>query len=104
MLFCAAGLALCAACAKLPEGENDLVPESRLTVNLEGLPDLQTRATAATEAEKKLTSLNLYVFDANGMLDVSHACTSAEISAKKAAWKVENLLAPDQPLNELSIR
>ena len=54
MLFCAAGLALCAACAKLPEGENDLVPESRLTVNLEGLPDLQTRATAATEAEKKL--------------------------------------------------
>ena len=89
MLFCAAGLALCAACAKLPEGENDLVPESRLTVNLEGLPDLQTRATAATEAEKKLTSLNLYVFDANGMLDVSHACTSAEISAKKATLRMK---------------
>lgn len=90
MFVCAAGLALSAACAKLPERGSEPDSESRLTVNLEGLPDLDTKATtAATEAEKKLTALNIYVFDANGMLDISHACTSKEISAKKATLKMK---------------
>lgn len=90
MLICLAALSLGAACGKLPEGEAGPASESRLTVNLEGLPDLQTKAvTAATEAEKKLNSLNLYVFDANGMLDISHACTAAEISAKQATLRMK---------------
>ena len=90
MLICAAGLVLGTACGKLPEGENAPAPESRLTINLEGLPDVGTKATtAASESEKKLTSLNLYVFDANGMLDISHACTSSEISAKKATLRLK---------------
>ena len=84
-------LVLGTACGKLSGGEESVVSESRLTVNLEGLPDLPTKAgsTAATDAEKKLNALNLYVFDANGMLDISHSCTAAEISAKKATLRLK---------------
>ena len=89
-LIWAAGLLLCAACGKLPEGEDAPDPESRLTVNLDGLPALQTKATTtASEAEKKLNSLDLFVFDANGMLDISHGCTAEEIRAKKATLRIK---------------
>ena len=59
-----------------------------LTVDLDGIA--ATKAIiGATSAEMQVKSLNLYVFDANGMLDLSHACTEAEISAKKAVMNVK---------------
>ena len=66
----------------LPEGTG------RLTVDLDGIA--ATKAiTGATAAEMQVKTLNLYVFDANGMLDLSHACTEAEIGAKKAVMNVK---------------
>ena len=90
MLLCVAVLVLCSGCGKLQEGERIPGQESRLTVSLEGLPGLATKATTpATDAERKLSALNLYVFDANGMLDISHACTGAEINAKQATLRLK---------------
>ena len=55
-----------------------------LTVRLVG-----TKAIiGASAAEMQVNSLNLYVFDAHGMLDQSHACTDAELSAGKAVIPV----------------
>lgn len=66
----------------LPEGTG------RLTVDLDGIA--ATKAIiGATAAEMQVKTLNLYVFDANGMLDLSHACTEAEIGAKKAVMNVK---------------
>lgn len=56
---------------------------------------------AASPAEKQVNSLVFYVFDQNGMLDVSHTCSSTELAEKKAVirlktggktvWAVANL-------------
>lgn len=60
----------------------------RLTVDLVGFPE--TRAiVGATAGEMKVNSLNLYVFDSNGMLDISHACTDADIAAKRVVMNVK---------------
>ena len=63
--------------------------------------DASATKGAANPAEKQLNSLVFYIFDHNGMLDISHACTGAELSAKKAVislktgsktvWAVANL-------------
>ena len=73
-----------AACSRdaLPGGSGCL------TVDLDGIA--ATKAiTGATASEMQVKSLNLYVFDANGMLDVSHACTEAELGAKQAVMNVK---------------
>lgn len=59
-----------------------------LTVHLD--PAFTTKAvTPATAGEKKVSALDLYVFDANGLLDLSHACTGEEIAAGKAVMRVK---------------
>lgn len=59
-----------------------------LTVNLAGMSPTKA-LVGATPAEMQVNSLNLYVFDANGMLDVSHACTGGELSARQAVLSVK---------------
>ena len=72
------------ACAREPIP----VEGGRLTVDLGDI--MTTKAIiGATTNEKKVNSLSLYVFDSNGMLDMTHACTSGEISAKKAVMEVK---------------
>lgn len=64
--------------------------------------DAYTLASFNEEASEWQTAAGKYTVKfAASATDVR---ASATFSAKKAAWKVENLLAPDQPLNELSIR
>ena len=60
----------------------------RLTVTLSGLADTKA-IIGASSAEMKVNSLTLYVFDANGMLDLSHTCTDAELSARQAVLSVK---------------
>lgn len=67
-------------CTREPEP----VRLSELTVRWE---DGTTKA--ATEAEKKLSSLWFYVFDTNGMLDTAHACTEEDLTARKATIRVK---------------
>lgn len=59
-----------------------------LTVALSGLADTKA-LIGASAAEMKVNSLNLYVFDANGMLDLSHACTVGELDARQAVLSVK---------------
>ena len=59
-----------------------------LTVDLGGLATTKS-IIGATAAEMQVNSLNLYVFDSNGMLDVAHACSSNEINAKQAVLNVK---------------
>lgn len=81
ILFC---LALAIACARDPMPGDG----GKLTVDLSGI--VPTKAiTGATSGEKKVNSLMLYVFDSNGMLDIAHSCTSAEIQAKQAVMAVK---------------
>ncbi len=64
--------------------------------------DAYTLASFNEEASEWQTAAGKYTVKfAASATDVR---ATATFSAKKAAWKVENLLAPDQPLNELSIR
>ena len=64
--------------------------------------DAYTLASFNEEASEWQTAAGKYTIKfAASATDVR---ATATFSAKKAAWKVENLLAPDQPLNELSIR
>ncbi len=64
--------------------------------------DAYTLASFNEEASEWQTAAGKYTVKfAASATDVR---ATAAFSAKKAAWKVENLLAPDQPLNELSIR
>lgn len=44
---------------------------------------------AATDAEKKVNSLWFFVFDANGMLEIAHECTGAEMTARQAGLTVK---------------
>ena len=75
---------LLAACSREPAEPGGPL----LTVELG--PEFSTKAImGATAAEKKVNSLDLYVFDANGLLDISHACSAAEISAGKAVMRVK---------------
>ena len=60
----------------------------RLTVNLAGMSPTKA-LVGASPAEMQVNSLNLYVFDANGMLDLSHACTGEELSARQAVLSVK---------------
>ena len=63
-------------------------PDSELSVSLAGLPDSRgTKSTAGTAAENQVGNLTLFVFDTGGMLDVSHACTPAEIEARRATLR-----------------
>ena len=55
---------------------------------LSGLADTKA-LIGASAAEMKVNSLNLYVFDANGKLDLSHACTAGELDAKQAVLSVK---------------
>lgn len=79
---------LAAACDKTP-GPGEAVPEGELTVNLTGLWDTTTKSTPGSAGENKLNRLTLYVFDAAGMLDVSHTCTDAEIAARQATVRTK---------------
>jgi hypothetical protein len=85
ILLCAAAI-FAAGCSRLPAADPPGT-ESELTVNLCGLPD--TKATPGTDAENAVNSLSLYVFDADGMLDIVHACTSDEIGRKTAKFPVK---------------
>ncbi len=78
ILLCAAAFAA-VGCSRLPAADPS-GEEAVLTVNLSGLPE--SKATAGTDAENAVNSLSLYVFDAGGMLDVAHACTSEEIGSR----------------------
>ena len=80
ILFC---LVLAAACDREPVPGNG----GRLTINLGELTSTKS-IIGATSAEKRVNTLMLYVFNANGMLDVVHSCTKAEISAKQAVFDV----------------
>ena len=75
---------LCYSC------QRDSAPgdEGRLTVSLSGFADTKA-IIGASPAEMKVNSLNLYVFDANGMLDLSHACTDGELNARQAVLPVK---------------
>jgi hypothetical protein len=81
-----AAVLLAAGCSRLPGAE---VPgtESELTVNLSGIPE--SKATPGTDAENAVNNLSLYVFDADGMLDIVHACTTDEIGRKSAKFPVK---------------
>lgn len=81
ILFCLASAIACAS-DPLPGGEG------RLTVDLGGLAPTKA-ITGATAAEMKVNSLMLYVFDANGMLDLAHSCSTNEIDAKQAVMEVK---------------
>lgn len=49
-----------------------------------------TKATKPLEgSEGTINSLVIYVFDHNGMLDISHECTPAEITARRASVDVK---------------
>ena len=75
-----------AGCSRLPAADPSGT-ESELTVNLSGLPD--SKATPGTDAENAVNNLSLYVFDADGMLDIVHACTSEEIGRRTAKFPVK---------------
>lgn len=75
---------LAAGCAKAPV---PAVAETDLTVNLAGLS--ATKSTDGTASENRIGNLTLFVFDAGGMLDVSHACTQAEIDAGRATLRIK---------------
>ena len=73
-------------CSRLPAADPPGT-ESELTVNLCGLPE--SKATPGTDAENTINNLSLYVFDADGMLDIVHACTADEIARKTAKFPVK---------------
>lgn len=81
ILICAV---LAFACTREPAPSD----EGRLTVDLGGLAPTKA-IIGATAAEMQVNSLTLYVFDANGMLDLSHSCTTEEINAKQAVMEVK---------------
>lgn len=85
ILLSAAAL-FAAGCSRLPAAD-PTGGESELTVNLCGLPE--SKATPGTDAENTVNNLSLYVFDADGMLDIVHACTTDEISRKTAKFPVK---------------
>lgn len=85
-ILLSAAVLLAAGCSRLPAAD-PTGTESELTVNLCGLPD--TKATVGTDAENAVNNLSLYVFDADGMLDIAHACTSDEIARKTAKITVK---------------
>lgn len=74
-----------AACNKQPiEGDGD----GLLTVTWG--EEFETKGSTTTlTGEKQINSLVFFVFDHNGMLDIAHTCTSAEISAKSASIEVK---------------
>ena len=71
---------LLAGCNKLPAELP--AAEGSLTVDLSGIS--ATKATTGTTAENTVSTLSLFVFDENGMLDLSHNCSSTEIQNKQA--------------------
>lgn len=46
-------------------------------------------ATTTLTGEKAINSLVFFIFDHNGMLDIAHTCTAAEITAKSASIEVK---------------
>lgn len=73
----------CCSCQRDP----DPAEGGRLTVHLAGMADTKA-IIGANAAEMQVNSLNLYVFDAHGMLDQSHACTDGELGAGQAVLSV----------------
>lgn len=69
------------SCSRLTVPEGD----STLDVNWVETP---TKG-AATDAEKKVNSLCFYVFDAHGMLEISHTCTAEELADRRAGLNVK---------------
>ena len=69
------------SCSRLTVPEGD----STLDVNWVETP---TKG-AATDAEKKVNSLCFYVFDAHGMLEISHPCTAEELADRRAGLNVK---------------
>lgn len=77
-----------AGCGKnLGEVPLALRGSGELTVSIGG--DALTKATAPTAGELTISSLQVFVFDNTGKLDISHEFTSAEIAAKKASMTVK---------------
>ena len=70
--------------------QRDPVPGDggQLFVNLVGMEDTKA-IIGANPAEMQLNSLNLYVFDSNGMLDLSHACTERELWSRSVVLSVK---------------
>lgn len=81
-MFVAAALFSLVSCNKEQVSSED----SMLTINWE--------AAGATKGapegnEGTINTLWVYVFDANGMLDISHECTAAEVTARSCSFSVK---------------
>lgn len=81
-MFVAAALFTLVSCNKEQVSSED----SMLTINWE--------AAGATKGapegnEGTINTLWVYVFDANGMLDISHECTAAEVTARSCSFSVK---------------
>ena len=77
-------LLLTSACVR----ETDPGDGGLLRIDLGGLASTKA-IIGATPGEMRVNSLMLYVFDANGMLDLAHSCTNNEIDAKQAVMEVK---------------
>lgn len=77
-------LVLAVACTREPSP----AAGGSLTVDLSGIAATKS-IIGATAAEMRVNSLMLYVYDANGMLDLAHSCSTEEINAKQAVMEVK---------------
>lgn len=75
--------ALCACQKQNPCQES---ADSSLTINLESL---ETKAYSSDNESTTIASLDIFVFNEDGNLDISHACNSTEIGAKKAVLNLK---------------
>lgn len=106
LIICAAALCI-AGCNKTPGmfPGCDPAAEAPGILNLT-LPELGATKAAATDNEKKLNSLYIAVFNAEGKLEISHDCSGAEIAdigttgvtlnvktGTKDVWAVANVAA-----------
>lgn len=106
LIICTAAL-LAGSCT----GKQEMLPGQDLADGASGIlnltmPELCDTKAAATESEKKLNSLYIAVFNSEGRLEISHNCSSSEISdigtagvrlnvkaGTKDVWVVANVAA-----------
>lgn len=60
--------------------------DSMLTINWDASPGTKGAPTAN---EGAINTLWIYVFDSNGMLDISHECTASEVSSRSCSFSVK---------------
>lgn len=85
-MLAAFSLLLAPSCRKVdpdaPVTPGQEVEEGVGTLHVDiGFAGALTKAVTPTDGEKTINALRVYVFDADGMMDLSHDCTSAEITA-----------------------